>query len=259
MKISQSLLVSVASSTLLGLFPSSSSTAYAFSVPSAANVSTAQTTTQLASTGTAFKSYEVDVEESFASSTFPIKPDDLITRAKEVLSEKINVGINDGGECLSEEFTFRAQFVEINKEGYINALAGFKLTDSFDINPNYFGFSVDPMQTNRVWFFSRSIATQIAPFAGQDVSDDAGEIVLPPQTFHLDFDEKGLVTEIGFYTVDRAQGTTGGLGGAFAYFWAVGKPLPFPEAKPYKPSLKYRLIQKIGNLAQKFSKKKKDA
>ena len=33
-------------------------------------------------------------------------------------------------------------------------------------------------------------------------------------------------TTIGFYTVDRRQGNTGGLGGAFGYFYGTGNPLP---------------------------------
>jgi len=73
---------------------------------------------------------------------------------------------------------------------------------------------------------------------------------------HMDFTEAGLVKEFGFYTVDRRQGNTGGLGGAFAFFYGVGRPLPFPEAKPFKRSKRFRLFQFIGNVASRFSKKK---
>lgn len=73
---------------------------------------------------------------------------------------------------------------------------------------------------------------------------------------HMDFTEAGLVKEFGFYTVDRRQGNTGGLGGAFAFFYGAGRPLPFPEAKPFKRSKRFRLFQFIGNVASRFSKKK---
>ena len=59
----------------------------------------------------------------------------------------------------------------------------------------------------------------------------------------------------GFYVVDRRQGNTGGLGGAFGYFYGTGNPLPIPECQPYKPSKRYRLLQLIGKLQSKFSKK----
>ena len=49
------------------------------------------------------------------------------------------------------------------------------------------------------------------------------ELELPPQLFHLDFTEAGLVREIGFYVVDRRQGNTGGLGGAFGSAGARGR------------------------------------
>ena len=60
----------------------------------------------------------------------------------------------------------------------------------------------------------------------------------------------------GGQTADRRQGNTGGLGGAFGFMWAVGKPLPIPECRPYKPSLRFRLLNFVGNLAQKMQAKK---
>ena len=81
------------------------------------------------------------------------------------------------------------------------------------------------------------------------------EIINPPQCMHMDFTADGLVKEFGFYTVDRRQGNTGGLGGAFAFFYGVGRSLPIPEMKPYKPSKRFRLFQLLGKLQSKFSKK----
>merc|ERR1719356_250982 len=110
------------------------------------------------------------------------------------------------------------------------------------------------MQTNRVWFYGRSISKQTAPFAGVEPANRV--LTLPPQSFHLDFNKDGLVKEVGFYTVDRAQGNTGGLGGAFAYFYGVGRPLPFKEANPYRPSFRYWTIQQFGKFFAMFQKKK---
>lgn len=83
-------------------------------------------------------------------------------------------------------------------------------------------------------------------------------LVLPPQSLHLDFTEDGKVSEFGFYVVDRAQGNTGGLGGAFGFFYGVGRPLPFPEGKPYKMSLKRRVFSIIARFLSKFSKQSSD-
>ena len=44
-------------------------------------------------------------------------------------------------------------------------------------------------------------------------------------------------------------GNTGGLGGIFGIFYAVGSPLPFPEANPWKKSKRYAFFQWLGQLS----------
>ena len=201
---------------------------------------------------------EVNAAKAFADSSFPIAPDALVHRAKEVLSPQVGIGTEDDGACLADDFEFCAAVVgPIPKEEYLNALGTFKLTESFDIEQNFFGFSVDPVQTNRVWFFSRQVAKQIAPFMGAQPGDtnEGNMLALPPQIHHIDFNEDGLVKEFGFYTADRRQGNTGGLGGAFGFFYGVGRPLPIRECAPYKPSFRFRMLNLLGRLGKKFSKK----
>merc|ERR1711957_331729 len=176
-------------------------------------------------------------------------------RVKEIMNPGIKLGLEDDGNCLADDFEFVAAVVgPIGKDEYINALSNFKLEDSFDINQNAFGFLVDPMQTNRVWWFSRSEATHKGAFMGAEPTGK--KLTLPPQTFHMDFNEDGKIKELGFYTTDRRSGNTGGLGGAFAYFYGVGKPLPIPECQPFKPSKRYRLLNLFGSLAKRMSNKK---
>ncbi|KAG7355226.1 hypothetical protein IV203_004582 [Nitzschia inconspicua] len=200
---------------------------------------------------------EVDTAQAFASSSFPIQPDDLIQRAKQVLAPDVGIGTKDGGKCLAFNFEFCAAVVgPIKKDAYLNALGTFKLEDSFDIHQNMFGFTVSPIQPNRVYWFSHANATLVSDFAGANVENVKEPLVFPPQCFHMDFDANGLVTEFGFYTVDRQYGNTGGLGGAFGFFYGVGKPLPIREAKPFKPSFKFRLIQWVGRMGEKLQKNK---
>jgi len=194
---------------------------------------------------------EIDADALFEASTFPISPQKLISRAKEVLNPEIKLGMSDDGACLADDFEFVAAVVgPIGKKEYISALASFQLEDNFDITPNFFGFSVDPMQTNRVWFFNRQEATQTKTFMGAEPTDK--KLVLPVQTYHIDFNEQGQIKEFGFYTTDRRSGNTGGLGGAFGYFYGVGKPLPIPECQPYKKSKRFRLLNLVGTLMNKF-------
>ena len=69
---------------------------------------------------------EVDESAMFAASTFPIKPDALIERAKEVL--EAGVGTKDGGACLAPDFEFCAAVVgPLGKEQYLGALDNFRV------------------------------------------------------------------------------------------------------------------------------------
>ena len=201
-------------------------------------------------------SYEgdLDTEALYAKSDFPIKPNDLVTMAKDVIINK-GIGLKDKS-CLADDFIFRAAFVETPKDEFFAALKSFKLEDSFDLKHQYFGWTVDPLMTNRVWFFNRQEAKHTGDFMGAKA--DGKELILPPQCYHVDFNKDGKVTEFGFYVIDRAQGNTGGLGGAFGFFYGVGRPLPFPEGKPYKMSLRRRMFTLVARFLSKFSKKKSD-
>lgn len=194
----------------------------------------------------------VDEEALFAASDFPMKPQDLMARAVEVLSPSISLGTKDDGECLAEDFEFCAAVVgPIGKEEYLGALGSFKIEDGFDQDTNFYGMSVDPMQTNRVWMFNRVRAIHTGTFMGAEASGK--EIEYPPQVFHLDFNADGKIKEVGFYTADRRQGNTGGLGGAFGYMYAVGKPLPIPECQPFKRSKRFRALSLVGKISKKLN------
>ena len=120
-----------------------------------------------------------------------------------------------------------------------------------------FGFTVSPIQPNRVYFFNHQVAKLKANFLGVTPEKKTDDLVLPPQCLHLDFDKDGKVKEYGFYVVDRQYGNTGGLGGAFGYFYGVGRPLPYREGKPFKPSFMLRFFNWFGTVVRKLSKKSK--
>lgn len=179
-----------------------------------------------------FTSQEINVAKAFAESTFPITPEDLIARAKYISSPEVQIGVGDGGDCLAENFQFCGPVVgPLPKKDYLTALGSFDLNTSFDIEQNLFGFTVSPKQTNRVYWFGYPEATLVAPFFGAQPEDVKEKLLLAPQVFHMDFNEAGKVTQFGFGTADRLYGNTGGLGGAYGFFYGVGKPLPFPEAR----------------------------
>ena len=58
---------------------------------------------------------------------------------------------------------------------------------------------VDPTQTNRVWFHTRTLGKHVAD-SKRFGKATGKEIVNPPQCMHMDFTADGLVKEFGFYT-----------------------------------------------------------
>jgi hypothetical protein len=192
----------------------------------------------------------VDEEKMLSESTFPIKPDELIELTKENLRKGFaNID-------LSEDFEFIGPVVgPLSKETFVNAVAGFELAEGFpDMKSQFHHFRVDPFETNRVWFQNRTVGTHTGVLAG-NIQPTGKKVECPPQALSLTFNEKGEVTKITVGVVmDRTIGNTGGLGGVFGLFYAVGAGLPFPEAQPWKKSKRYRFFTLLGNLASKMKK-----
>ena len=95
----------------------------------------------------------------------------------------------------------------IPKDEFIDALSTFKLADSFDITENFFNFMTDPMQPNRVWFMSRTTAIFQNDFVG--VKANGKELVMPPQIYHVDFNDRPLrSTTLGFASLSRSNRMT---------------------------------------------------
>ena len=205
----------------------------------------------------------VDDEALLAQSTFPIKPDDLIAKCKDVIRAQSTLQNAETFDesIYADDFRFCAPFVGgptpakpddpmpgLPKAEFLAALRGFDLLDAFpDMNNNYHAFRVDPFEPNRVWFQTRCFATHTGPLMGSAATNRRLE--LPPQAFSMTFNERGEVTlfNVG-YVLDRTVGNTGGLGGAFGFFWATGNALPFPECEPFKGSLQLRglgVLQKM--------------
>jgi hypothetical protein len=194
----------------------------------------------------------INVAERLAQSKFAISPDDLVERTKDVIRKGLGLGDES---VLAENFEFCAPVVgPINKEDYLQALRSFDLQGAFpDIDARYHSIQVDPFDHDRVWFQNRPIATHTGSLFGKTPTGMTVE--LPPQMNSLTFDASGKVKQLTIgYVLDRRVGNTGGLGGAFGFFYAVGQGLPIPECKPFKPSWQFRLLNWVGRIGNKLRK-----
>eukprot|EP00421_Protoceratium_reticulatum_P073444 CAMPEP_0168416250 /NCGR_PEP_ID=MMETSP0228-20121227/30646_1 /TAXON_ID=133427 /ORGANISM="Protoceratium reticulatum, Strain CCCM 535 (=CCMP 1889)" /LENGTH=292 /DNA_ID=CAMNT_0008430075 /DNA_START=73 /DNA_END=951 /DNA_ORIENTATION=- len=198
---------------------------------------------------------ELDVEATMRQSTFPIAPEKLIQKAKEVMATEFGTAPGEDGSCLAEDFQFVAPIVgPLSKNEFRAAFGSFKLRDAVpDLSDNSW-FQVDPLEPNRVWFFSRSTGTQTGPmnFGGQQIPASNAKILMPPQAQSMLFNEEGkcYTLTVG-YCMDKRIGNTEGLGGVFGILKAIGKPLPFPEGQRlYTPSMRYEAFERIAKAAE---------
>merc|ERR1712216_800106 len=154
---------------------------------------------------------------SAASDAFAIGPDELILRCKAVL----RAGFAEIADDLSEDFQFVGPVVgPLGPEAFVKAVGGFDLTTGFpDMKSIYYLFRVDPYETNRVWFTSRTTGTHTGTLAGRFEATGT-RVECPPQALSMTFNEKGQVTKVTVGVVmDRTLGNTGGLGGVFGLFY----------------------------------------
>lgn len=196
----------------------------------------------------------LDVQATLARSTFPIKPETLIEAAKSVLASEFGTAEGSDGSCLSEDFQFVAPIVgPLSKGEFMRAFGSFKLKEAMpDIKDNSW-FTVDPLEPNRVWFFSRATGTHTGTLNFASPIPPTGKrYEAPPQAQSMLFDETGkcYTLTVG-YCMDKRVGNTEGLGGVFGILKSIGKPLPFSEAQRlYTPSMRYEAFEHVAKAVE---------
>ena len=154
---------------------------------------------------------------------------------------------------LAEDFVFRGPVIgPLNKEDYIQVLDYFGMYKAFpDLENNFFGWTSDPDDPWRVWFFLRATGTYEQPLGGS-----LGNIITPQNqryrgsteawslTLNLDYKVKFLNAG---YVADRfdADATTDGAGLSFGILKTLGLSLPSGAGDP-----RLRLTQAVTSLFQ---------
>lgn len=192
------------------------------------------------------------IEDEAEAPQFPFKKTELIAKAKALISSRF--GTDEGkNDLLAEDFEFRFPIVELGKAEFIDAFGSFKVDLAFpDMSTQYYGFRMDPNIPGRLWFDTIGHGTHTGPMGGpfSYIKPTGKTISLPPQTLSFTFNEQGQLKKFtGGYVVDRRMGNTGGLGGLFGIMHAIGKTLPFPEAKPFRLSWRFQFFRALGRMA----------
>jgi len=169
----------------------------------------------------------------------------LIQKAEDILYNKSGFYSDYEADVFSEQFVFRGPNIgPLNKKDYLQTMDAFGIYKAIpDINPNAWGFSIDPNNSNKVWFMVRNTGTfngeNFAP-GSINMKPNGATLEGCPETFSILFDDEQKVKYLSVgYVADRFEGNTGGKGAAVGIFNAIG--LPFP-----KVGILQRLAQWIG-------------
>jgi len=174
---------------------------------------------------------------------FPIKPEELILRAKLYLA-KNQYSIEDPS-MMADDFEFVGTIIgPLDKATLTKNLAAFDLVSAFpDQKVQWHHFRVDPFDASRVWFTARSMGKNTGTLPPLISEPTNLSFQSPPEACSLKFNEQGKVVEYTAGAVmDRRQGNTGGIGGVLGPLYAIGKGFPMPEAQPYEWSWQRKLL-----------------
>ena len=95
----------------------------------------------------------------------------------------------------------------------------------------------------------------VLQFGKMKIEPSYKTIDITPQVFSVSFDKEGKVYKFtGGYPVDRSAGNCGGLGGLFGIIQNIkANVLPFPEGRPWKPSLEWDIfVKRVPQIAEEW-------
>lgn len=200
----------------------------------------------------------VDEVATEREADFPIQPSELIKLTKRFLAtEAPEATLPGDGSLMTEDFQFIGPVIgPLDKEEFMATRNTVDFFRSFpDATAQFHHFRVDPFEPSRVWYTARGTGQH----TGEAVSGSDAALLFgepsgiqyrnPPQACSCRFTRDGRVDQFTIgYVMDRYIGNTGGLGGFFGVLYAIGKKLPFEEAKAWQPSWAYSLYVEVGRL-----------
>jgi len=171
----------------------------------------------------------------------------LIEHVKEFVETGTGFGTPPRPELISEDFVFRGPIIgPLCKADYIKTLNTNRVHEAFpDLASGAFGYTIDPKEPQRVWFFTRFTGTNTGPIRLGNfvqVPPTGGEVEGAPEvnSVLLDENKKVKLFTVG-YNVDRDAGTSGGVGALFGLLNSCGIPMP--------PGWLFKTGQALGNFA----------
>ena len=150
----------------------------------------------------------------------------------------------------SAELVLRGPVIgPLAKPNLVDTLSAVSPNDSFtDLEPNAFGFCVDPVEKHRVWWMVRPRGVFSKPYQHPvmgEIAPTGARMIAPPQSQSARWDEEGKIEYLSVgYVTDRFTGdTTGGMGAVFGMMKHMGVDIDGSVG-----SLSMRVVQRLGSV-----------
>ena len=159
---------------------------------------------------------------------------DVVERTKAFLQTGTGYYSPVDAEALDDTFVFRAPSIgPLNKADYMNTMTNLQTYQGYpDLNPNAFGFTVDPSNPLKCIFWTRATGTFSEPwnpFGAKlevaKISPNGKKAELPTECYSATWTADGKLKFLtAGYVVNRFEGNTGGLGAVLALFYNADLP-----------------------------------
>eukprot|EP00468_Gymnochlora_sp_CCMP2014_P001138 CAMPEP_0167742800 /NCGR_PEP_ID=MMETSP0110_2-20121227/1645_1 /TAXON_ID=629695 /ORGANISM="Gymnochlora sp., Strain CCMP2014" /LENGTH=212 /DNA_ID=CAMNT_0007627067 /DNA_START=148 /DNA_END=784 /DNA_ORIENTATION=+ len=154
---------------------------------------------------------------------------DVEAKAKEYI-------LNGGGyysdpisEIYDDDFVFKAATIgPLNKNDYIYTMKMLQPHSAFDLEPNWFGFTIDPENPLKIYFLLRVTGKHTRPWKFSNlypqIEATNKEVSLPAEHAMIEFTPEGKIKFLSVGRVPYAfEGNSNGAGAIFGLFFAIGQ------------------------------------
>ena len=174
---------------------------------------------------------------TLATDSTQLTAEELVQKTQEFIATGTGFYSPLRPELLADDFIFRGGVVgPLNKKDYCRTMELLGVAEAFDLEPNAFGFTVDPSDPLCVRFFLRNTGDHVKPWQPWGAAPPIPlqptpgktKVVAPTETGRLIFDADGRVKHfatglvVGKYEAQQKGVNTNGLGAVLGLFHAVG-------------------------------------
>lgn len=150
-------------------------------------------------------------------------------------------------ETYAKDYVLRGGVIgPLTRKDLASTQGDFDLLTAFDTNIDTFGYTIDPENPYRCFYFQRWRAVHKGPLqvGGQTIEATHNEMEAPVSTFSMVWtpEQKIIYEQVGS-PVDRFEGNTAGKAAVFGLLHTAGLKLPAVPGSRY-----FRVLQRLGHV-----------